>query len=277
MQQRLTTSLAILLVVAVGLACSLLRPTRPLTWHLMLEVDAAAADRAAAVQQTITVIQSRLHAVGVPNFKVLAQGEPVNGRILVSLPDVPDRERLARLITAGGKLELVAVIGPPSPSPVQVFSSQEDAIASLGGKLPANRRVLPYVERDEATARDQSSERSHRWVVVEAPAIVDGSDLRDASAVPSRSGSDDYQIRFSLKAKGAQKFADWTGTNINNYLGVVLNDEVKSIAYIKSQISDSGEIAGRFTKLSAEDLALVLRSGALPAPVKIIEEGADKH
>src|SRR5205085_1983059 len=58
----------------------------------------------------------------------------------------------------------------------------------------------------------------------------------------------------------------------NQYMGVVLNDEVKSIAFIKSQITDSGEIEGRFTKTSADDLALTLRSGALPAPIQYIEE-----
>ena len=55
-------------------------------------------------------------------------------------------------------------------------------------------------------------------------------------------------------------------------MGVVLNDEVQSIAYIKSQINDSGQIAGRFTKQSADDLALTLRSGALPAPIEYLEE-----
>ncbi|HLE63119.1 MAG TPA: protein translocase subunit SecD, partial [Pyrinomonadaceae bacterium] len=71
---------------------------------------------------------------------------------------------------------------------------------------------------------------------------------------------------------GADKFGKWTGANINEYMGVVLNGEVKSIAYIKSQIFDTGEISGRFTKQSAEDLALTLRSGALPAPIEYQEE-----
>jgi preprotein translocase subunit SecD len=102
--------------------------------------------------------------------------------------------------------------------------------------------------------------------------VVDGSELRSAAATQSRAGSDDYQISFALKPAGADKFGAWTGANINEYMGVVLNDEVKSIAYIKSQISDSGEISGKFTKQSAEDLALTLRSGALPAPIEYQEE-----
>ena len=85
-----------------------------------------------------------------------------------------------------------------------------------------------------------------------------------------------YTISFSLKPDGAAKFGAWTGANINEYLGVVLNDEVKSIAFIKSQIDDQGEISGRFTKQSAEDLALVLRAGALPVPVRFVEERVDK-
>ena len=81
-------------------------------------------------------------------------------------------------------------------------------------------------------------------------------------------GADDYQIQFSLKKNGADKFGAWTGSNINEYMGVSLNEEIKSIAYIKSQIYDQGQITGRFTQQSAEDLALTLRSGALPAPIE---------
>ena len=71
--------------------------------------------------------------------------------------------------------------------------------------------------------------------------------------------------------KGRRSLAPGPAHTSTNYIGVVLNGEVKSIAYIKSQIFDQGEISGRFTKQSAEDLALILRAGALPAPVKIIE------
>jgi preprotein translocase subunit SecD len=83
-------------------------------------------------------------------------------------------------------------------------------------------------------------------------------------------------ISFTFKPAGADKFGVWTGANINKYVGVVLNDEVKSIAYIKSQIFDQGEITGKFTKQAAEDVAQVLNSGPLPAAVKIVEEGANK-
>jgi preprotein translocase subunit SecD len=83
----------------------------------------------------------------------------------------------------------------------------------------------------------------------------------------------DYEINFTLKPEAAEKFGAWTAANINQYLGVVFNDEVKSIAYIKSQIFDTGQIEGHYTKESAEDLAQILVSGPLPAAVKIVEEG----
>lgn len=279
MHQRLSTAIAIVSLVSSGLACSFLRPKPALTWHALLEIDPAVSDRAAAVKPTVSVIERRLHAFGLNNYQVLAQGNPPNGRVLVSLPEVADRERLKELITAGGLLELTAVVSSPNPAPVQTYSTQEDAVASLGGTVPGNRRVLPYSERDESIPGEKGSEARRgvgRWVVVEAPSIVDGSELRNAAAVQSSGSDDSYQITFSLGPEGAQKFGAWTGSHINNYLGVVLNGRVKSIAYIKSQIYDQGEISGRFTKHSAEDLALILRAGALPAPVKIIEQGINK-
>lgn len=279
MSRKFTTAIAVLLVISVGLACSRLRSESPLTWHLMLEIDEAVPDRETVARRTVSLIERRLDAFGLHQSKVLVQDGSPNGRILVNLPDVPDRERLKKLITAGGLLELTAVVSPPSPSAVQTYGTREDAVASLGPTVPANRRVLPYLERNESGTGPQSSEatrQAKKWVIVEAPAIVDGSKLRNAVAVPLRASAEDYQIAFSLTPEGADRFGTWTGAHINDYIGVVLNGEVRSIAYIKSQISDQGEISGRFTKQSAEDLALILRTGALPAPVKIIEEGDNK-
>src|SRR5207247_5565879 len=139
-----------------------------------------------------------------------------------------------------------------------------------GGSSQGNRRVLPYVERGDSTT--PNAPKPTRWVVVESPAIIDGAEWRSASAKQEAAGSSRYQIAFSLKKSGADKFGSWTGANINEWMGVVLNDEVKSIAYIKSQISDTGEITGNFAKDQADDLALTLRSGALPAGIQYQEE-----
>jgi len=268
--KRFGTPLAILLLIGSSLACSLLRTKRSLNWHLTLEIDAPASGREAAMKQTIAVLESRLTALGISSFEVKPQGDPASGRILLSLPDTVDRERLKRVITAAGKLELVHVITPPSPMAVQTYATKEAAVASLNsaGTIPSNRRVLPYTER-----ADLVGAKPAKWVVIESPAIINGSDLRNVSAVPGRgNGDDNYEISFSLRKEGADKFGSWTGANIDQYLGVVLNDEVKSIAFIKSQISDQGVIEGRFTKQAAEDLALILKSGSLPFPVKVVGE-----
>jgi len=277
MHQRFTYAMAMLLLVLLGMACTIPRLKNRLTWQIMLEIDAPGADREAITKRTMAVIEQRLDAADVYDFRVVAQGSPPNGRILVSLPEVPDRARVVDLITAVGQLELTAVVSPPSPSPAQTYDTKEAAVASLGGKVPEDRSVLPYRDRDEVPTGEQHSEANQqwtKWVIVEKPAIVDGSELRNT--VASRGSGENYLIAFSLKPEAAEKFGAWTGAHINEYLGVVLNGEVRSIAYIKSQISDQGEISGRFTKHSAEDLALVLRSGALPARVKIVEEGANK-
>jgi preprotein translocase subunit SecD len=81
-----------------------------------------------------------------------------------------------------------------------------------------------------------------------------------------------------LNKEGADKFAKWTVANLREYVGFVLNDEVKSIAFIKSQIADIGKIGG-FTRERAQDLALVLKSGSLRFPVRFISESfiQDRH
>ena len=263
----------LLLGSTIVLGVFVLRPKSALPWHLTLEIDPGTPARETAVQQTVDVLKSRLDAYGVRNFEVLPQGD---GRIALNLPSLNDPERLKQLIIQGGNLELVHVVSPPSPQSAQTYSTKEEAIASFaGGTIPANRHVVPYLEREQATGNPD--QKPTKWVVVEWPAIINGKDLRDGRAAPSPyRGENNYQIQFSLNKSGAEKFGAWTAANINEYLGVVLNDEVKSIAFIKSQITDQGEISGRFTKQSAEDLALVLRAGALPAPIKLISETTDK-
>jgi len=266
-------ALAVPFLGGAGLGAWAMFRKKPLMWHLVLQVNSNAPDRAAVVRQTVTIIERRLDAAGVRNYEVRPDAG-TGDRILINLPDVEDPERIKQVIATQGKLELVHVISPPSPSAAQTYASKTEAIASLNsaGSIPGNRRVLPFTERDDPTGKNQSAKK---WVVVESPAIIGGGDLRTADAVQSE--GDSYLISFSLKADGAAKFGTWTATNINEYLGVVLNDDVKSIAFIKSQIYDQGEISGRFTKQAAEDLALVLKAGALPAPVTLIEEKVDRR
>ncbi len=243
------------------------------SWSL----GAAAQDvmKRQSVDQALKIIDSRINAFGVKEPTLQKHGAETSGQILLQMPGVDDPERVKKLIGSDSNLALAKIVSPPNPSPVQTYPTREAALASIGGKDTQTRRVFPYADRDEPTkagAKPADPKAPSQFVVIEYPYVIDGSELRDANAV-SRTGSEgDYQISFSFKPAGAQKFGEWTGKNINNYMAVVLNDEVKSAAFIKSQIFDSGEISGKFTKTSAEDLALTLKSGALPAKIEYQEE-----
>ncbi len=242
-----------------------------ITWSL--PVQAQETLKRQAVDQALKIIESRINMFGVKEPTLQRHGAESSGQILLQMPGVDDPERVKDLIGKDSNLMLMKIVSAPNPQPVTTYPTKEAAEQSLGGTVPPNRKILPYSDREEPTAGATADPNAPKqFVVVEYPAIVDGSELREASAI-SRTGSDrDYQISFSLKPGGATKFGDWTGKNIGNYMAVALNDEVKSAAYIKSQIFDQGQIDGRFTKNSAEDLALTLKSGALPAKIEYQEE-----
>lgn len=243
-----------------------------LTWSMTTSAERTLADN--ATQQALNIIESRINALGIAEPTLQTHGAQTSHQILLQMPGVQDPERVKDVLKGESRLELVHVIGPPSPQPATTYTSESDAIASLNsaGTVPPNRKVLPYQERNDST-EDKNQPKPKQWVVVEIPAIIDGSELRNAQASQSQGGrADEFEIDFSLKKAGADKFGAWTGSHINEYMGVVLNGEVRSIAFIKSQIYDRGQITGRFTKQNAEDLALTLRSGALPAPIEYLEE-----
>jgi len=224
----------------------------------VVEIVTAAPDRAAVIDRAMRITESRIYAVGLDGE--VARSASGDDRIEVKIYGSQDLEVLRKFLFTTHKLELKSVISPPNPSPVQTFPNKEKADAAVVD----GQQVLPYTEYDDSTHQ--------QFVIVRKESIVTGEQVRSAQAV-SRNGSDfDYQITFTLKKDGAARFGDWTGKNINNYLAVVLDDKVQSVAYIKSQIFDSGEIDGRFSKASAEEVALSLNSGYIDATFKIIEE-----
>lgn len=248
-----------------------------ITWSLTSAAQRALSE--SAVDQAYRIVDSRINAVGVAEPTLQKHGGQNSTQILLQMPGIQDPERVKKLLAGESRLELMKVVGASNPSPLTTYATKEDAIASLGGQVPPNRRVLPYSERDEPTAAGETASATpdpnapKRWVVVESPAVVDGSELRSAEAAQGSGGGDsNYEIDFTLKPSGAEKFGAWTGANVNAYMAVVLNDEVKSAPFIKSQITDRGQITGSFTEQSSKDLALTLRSGALPAPLVYLEE-----
>ena len=228
-----------------------------------------------AVDQAHKIIESRLNGTGVKEPTLQTYGAKDLHQILLQMPGVEDPERIKKLLNAEARLELMKVVGANNPQPMTTYPTEDAAKQSLGGVVPSNRRVLPVMERNDDDAADKTKNDPNKaptsWAVVESPAIVDGNELRDAQPI-NRGGGSDYQISFSLKPGGAQKFGDWTGKNVGAYMAVVLTDQIKSAPFIKSQIFDTGQIDGKFTKASADDLVLTLKSGSLPAKISYQEE-----
>ena len=247
-----------------------------ITWELTDAAKTTLGNR--ATEDALKIIDTRINALGVTEPTLQAHGSTNSHQLLLQMPGIDDPERIKELLKSESRLELMKVVGGTNPAPMTTYPTEEAARASLGGTVPPNRRVLPYDDRDEPTAAASTAPKQpgqpSAWVVVEAPAVIDGSELRSADAASDNpaGGDDAYQINFTLKPSGAQKFGAWTAANVGAYMAVVLNDRVQSAPYIKQQITDTGQISGNFTKESANGLALTLRSGALPARIVYLEE-----
>jgi preprotein translocase subunit SecD len=178
------------------------------------------------------------------------------------MPGVDDPQRVKKLIGADSILEIKAV-APPA----QKYATREEAEIALAGAT--DKEVVKYNEKRANGTADEG------FYILEKTPVITGSDLRTARGVQSQGGFG-YEVAFDLKSEGSEKFGKWTGDNIGNYLAVVLGSdsekEIKSVAVVRSRIDNSGRIEGNFTQQQAEDLGLVLRSGALPAGVQYLEE-----
>jgi preprotein translocase subunit SecD len=220
-----------------------------ISWSLPVAAQKVLKDQ--AVTQAERIIESRINAFGVKEPTFARHGATDSGQLLLQMPGVDDPERVKKLINSESRLELMKV-----DESTQEFPTKEAALQSFSGTVPSNRRVFPVNERDESTENNTDPNRQPtRWVVLESPAIIDGSEMRDASAFSESGGDSDYKITFSLKPGGAQKFGEWTGRNIGKSMAVVLNDEVKSVASIRGQIFDSasgGKINIRNAKFAVD-------------------------
>ncbi|HST21418.1 MAG TPA: protein translocase subunit SecD [Blastocatellia bacterium] len=220
--------------------------------------------RERATEQAKQIIDNRVNAFGVTEPLVARQGGEGTYQILIQMPGVDDPERVKNTLNADSNLELRLQAQSTSTYPTK--EAAETAVKSLTG-TPDQYEVFPYRERGTDGGAGAES-----WVILEKSIVVTGLDMRDASGRQSAAGTSNYDIDFSLTPTGATRFGDITGKNIGRPLCIVLNNEVKSIATIQAQIRDRGQITGNFTKRQAEDLALTLRSGALPAKAVYLEE-----
>ena len=203
-----------------------------------------------AVRQSLETIRNRVDQFGVTEPHIVPEGDR---RIVVQLPGIKDPQRAINLIGKTALLELKAV--DTTLNPVEV---EQGKVA-----LPPDLQLLYQREVDE-----NRQVVGKRPVVVQRRPIITGASLSDARVQQDDQGG--WVVGFSLDREGARIFGDFTGANIGRQLAIVLDETVYSAPVIRSKISDRGQIEGNFTAESARDLAIVLRAGALPAPVQII-------
>ena len=227
---------------------------------LTLAPSAVATVRSDTMTQAIETIRRRVDQLGLTEPTIAPTGR-ADDEILVQLPGEGDPSRAKAVISAGGQLELTLLADP------QPYPSEAEARAAHNGVLPAGTEILP--------GRPQISTQGGPatvYYVLNRAAVVSGQDLQGATPEPSTSSPGQYQVQFVLSQASAARFGPFTETNIGKYLAVVLDNQVYEAAVINNRIDDRGEIEGNFTESSAKDLALVLRSGALPASIKYLEE-----
>jgi preprotein translocase subunit SecD len=225
--------------------------------------------REKATQQAMAIIDNRVNAFGVTEPTIQRQGGEGTYQIVIQMPGVDDPDRIKNTLNADSILELKLVAkGTTIP-----YATKEQAEAAAKTTPPGTDQytseyeVKEYRDRPDATSAVQTG-----WVVLGKNPVVTGIDMRDASARSAQYGGSAYEIDFSLTKDGATRFGDATSKHINDHLAIVLNNEVTSAPNINSQIQERGVITGSFTKKAAEDLALKLRSGALPAKADYLEE-----
>jgi preprotein translocase subunit SecD len=213
------------------------------TITLTLSSVALNARARGAVQQSIEIVRRRIDETGVIDPQITQQGE---SRIVVQLPGVSDPNRIKQLLgkTAHMTFRLVDENAPPVPN----------------GPPPPGDEYLPM--------QDKPNEK----IAVRKRVDVDGGDLTDARA-GTNPQTGEWVVNFTFNSVGARRFGDVTRANVNHRFAIVLDNKVISAPVIREPITGGrGQISGSFTAASANDLAVLLRAGALPAPLTVVEE-----
>lgn len=205
------------------------------------------AKRRAAIEQSIEIVRRRIDEMGTREPIIQRQGD---NRILVQVPGLSDPQRLKDILGKTAKLTFRFV---------DEETSLEDA---KQGRMPPSSELLKYEERGGLPGQE---------IVVRRRIMVSGENLTDA-----RASFDEHSrpaVSFKFDSVGGRRFGDATKDNVGKLFAIVLDNRVISAPRIQSAIlGGSGIITGSFTTQQAQDLALLLRAGALPAPLKIIEE-----
>ena len=218
--------------------------------------------RTTTMDQALETIRRRIDALGTTEPTVAPTGR-AQDEILVELPGEGDPTRARDVISQGGQLQLTLI----GDDQYGGYPSQADALAAHNGVLPAGTVILPGKPASSA-----QGVQSTVYYVVDRSPIVRGQDLQGATADPSTKYPGEYEVDFVLSNAAAARFGPFTQANLNKYLAIILDNKVEMDPVIEGRMDDKGTIEGQFSEDQAKDLALVLRSGALPASIKYLEE-----
>jgi preprotein translocase subunit SecD len=213
------------------------------------------------MDQALETITRRINALGLTEPTIAFTGRADN-EILVELPGEGDPTRAKQVIQAGGQLAFNRVADD------QTYPSEAAALAAHGGVLPPGTEIVPGQAEGPA---GQAQQQNVFYILDRAP-IITGADLRSANPSPSQNYPGQYQVDFTVSTAAAARFGPFTQANLNHRMAIVLDHKVVSAPVINGRIDDRGMIEGNFTQDSAQDLALVLRAGALPASIRYLEE-----
>jgi len=197
----------------------------------------------AAVQQSIEIVRRRIDETGLVDAEITQQG---SDRIVVQLPGISDPDHIKQLLgkTAHMTFQLV----------------DETANPYTPGPPPIGDEILPM------------QDNPNQKLAVRRRVDVDGGDLTDARA-GTNPQTGEWVVNFAFNSVGAQRFGDVTRANVNHRFAIVLDGKIISAPVIREPITGGrGEISGNFTASSATDLAVLLRAGALPAPLTVVEQ-----
>jgi len=266
------------------------------TLKLKPEYVAKEIDRLA--EQALETIRNRIDQLGVAEPVIVRNGKD---RIIVELPGIKNPERAKKVIGKVANLEfkevvavartsdeLIARLGgtippgstvvvEPSPTGPKFYlvkdgkkeeikvKGLEELVKKFGGSVPEGQQILIQEVKNK-----EGKVVGYNFFIVKREPILTGAYLKDA--YPSRDEYGMPAVSFVLNSEGARIFENYTAKHIGTRLAIVLDNKVQSAPVIRSQIGARGQISGQFSYQEARDLSIVLRAGALPAPVKIIEE-----
>ena len=221
---------------------------------LRVKADGASQERQREVlQQTRQILERRINAFGLSEAPVQPYGSR-GDELLVQLPGVSDPSRIRGLLQSRGILEWYSVDSGPYASPEQAKATHE-------GFLPSNLKLV---------ATNPAPDGRRSWYLLSGQPVIRGSDLRDARAAVD--AMDQPVTTFMLSHDVAARFEQYTQAHIGQRSAIVVDEAILSVPVIEDVIRDSGEIRGAHNREEADDLALNLRSGALPAAIEVMQQ-----